>query len=103
MWQDIEVFQSINKALTPVANMTNILGGENYVTVSAIKPLLTVMSKKCLAVEDANTPLTKDLKTEVDEDMQRDIHTVRLLNCWMWNHSLILNSKPSILQQVTWN
>ena len=57
-WQDIEVLELINKALTPIADMTNILGGENYDTVSAVKPLLSVMSTKSLALEDDDTPLS---------------------------------------------
>ena len=35
-WQDIDVLQSIHKALNPVSNLTDILSGEKYVTVSAI-------------------------------------------------------------------
>ena len=51
--------------------MTNILGGENYDTLSAVKPLLSVMSTKSLALEDDDTPLTKAQNTEIIKDMQR--------------------------------
>ena len=61
----------LNKALTPIADMTNILGGENYVAISAVKLLLSVTSTKSLSLEDNDIPLTKALKTEIIEDMQR--------------------------------
>ena len=82
-WQDVEFLESIDKALTPIADMTNILGGENYVTVSAIKPLLNLISTKSLAVDDLDTPLTKDLKSEIKGDIQRrysNSKTVELLD-----------------------
>ena len=31
-WQDIEVLESINKALAPLADLTYIISGEDYVT-----------------------------------------------------------------------
>lgn len=34
-WQDISVLESVNNALKPVADFTDILSGENYVTVSS--------------------------------------------------------------------
>jgi len=34
-WQDLEVLESIDKALSPLADFTDILSGEKYVTFSA--------------------------------------------------------------------
>ena len=55
-WQDIEVLEAINKALTPVADLTDLLSGERYVSISAVKPVLSHMSTEALAESDDNTP-----------------------------------------------
>lgn len=39
-WQDEDVLQSLNKALKPVSEFTDILSGENYVTASSLLPVL---------------------------------------------------------------
>ncbi|KAK0144140.1 Zinc finger BED domain-containing protein 4 [Merluccius polli] len=39
-WQDISVLEAVNKALKPVVDFTDILPGENYVTVSSLLPML---------------------------------------------------------------
>ena len=48
LWQDIEVLEAINKALTPVADFTD-LSGEQYASISAVKPVLSHMSTEALA------------------------------------------------------
>ena len=35
-WQDIDVLESVDRALSPLHELTDILSGEQYVTVSAI-------------------------------------------------------------------
>ena len=37
-WQYIQVLESINKALAPLASLTDIMSGKDYVTVSTVKP-----------------------------------------------------------------
>lgn len=64
-WQDIQVLESINKALAPLADLTDIISGEDYVTVSTVKPLLHHISTKALAVENDNTELTRDIKERI--------------------------------------
>ena len=49
LWQDIEVLEAINKVLTPVADFTDLLSGEQYVSISAVKPVLSHMSTEALA------------------------------------------------------
>ena len=44
-WQDIEVLQSINDVLSPLAEFTDTLSGEEHVTASAIKSLLDLRRK----------------------------------------------------------
>ena len=69
-WQDIEVLEAINKALTPVADLTDLLSGEKYVSISAVKPVLSHMSTEALAESDDDTPLTKDIKRRILTDIE---------------------------------
>ena len=64
-WQDIEVLESINKALAPLVDLTDIISVEDYVTVSTVKPLLHHISTKALAVENNDTELTRDIKEKI--------------------------------------
>lgn len=45
-WQDVEVLQSIDKALSPLSSLTDLLSGEDYVTVSAVLPLIDLIVTK---------------------------------------------------------
>ena len=64
-WQDIEVLESINKALAPLADLTDTISGEDYVIVSTVKLLLHHFSTKALAVENDDTELTRDMKERI--------------------------------------
>ena len=68
-WQDINVLESIDKALSPLHELTDILSGEQYVTVSAIKPMIYLIKVKVLHVENTDTDLTKSLKQQIIEDL----------------------------------
>ena len=50
-WQDVEVLQSIHVVLSPLADFTDMLSGEERVTASAIKPLLNVLTNKVLLLQ----------------------------------------------------
>ena len=39
-WQDTMVLESVNAALSPVAEFTDFISGEKYVSISAIKSLM---------------------------------------------------------------
>ncbi len=69
-WQDMEVLQSINSALSPLSSLTDILSGETYVTVSAVLPMLQLIESNILKEEDSDTQLTKNLKERVINDLQ---------------------------------
>ena len=56
-WQDVEVLESVNKALSPLADLTDIISGENYVTTSTLKPLLNHITSEALSVEANDTQL----------------------------------------------
>ena len=69
IWQDIEVLQAIDKALSPLPSLTDILSADLYVTVSAVNPLLQLIEKKFLTEDSTDTQLTKDIKKRVKEDL----------------------------------
>ncbi len=50
-WQDVSVLESINAAMKPVADFTDVLSGEKYVTVSSVKPVLELLKGELLSPE----------------------------------------------------
>lgn len=62
-WQDVEVLESINKALGPLLEFTDALSGEQQVTVFYVTPVLSLFNNDVLAVQTDDTDLTKDIKT----------------------------------------
>lgn len=61
-WQDVSVLESINAAMKPVADFTDILSGEKYVTVSSVKPVLELIKGKLLSPNPNDTTLTAKIK-----------------------------------------
>ena len=57
-WKDIEVLESISKALSPISDF---LSGENHITVSVVMPILHNLKTKILLAKD-DTALTRDIK-----------------------------------------
>ena len=39
-WQDTMVLESVNASLSPVAEFTDFMSGEKYVSISATKPFM---------------------------------------------------------------
>lgn len=64
-WQDVEVLESVHKALNPLADFTDALSGEAYVSVSCVKPVLQLFNEEVLKPEDDDAELTKAIKTAV--------------------------------------
>ncbi|XDV29576.1 hypothetical protein PO909_032683 [Leuciscus waleckii] len=64
-WQDEDVLQSLNKALKPVSEFTDILSGENYVTASSLLPVLRLIKEDTLAPSDDDSQLTANLKAGI--------------------------------------
>ncbi|XP_071793267.1 E3 SUMO-protein ligase ZBED1-like [Asterias amurensis] len=69
-WQDIDVLEAVQKALAPVADFTDIISAENYVTVSSIVPLMHLLSTDIMAAKEDDVQLTKDIKTRIVEYME---------------------------------
>ena len=63
-WQDIDVLQSLNRALAPLKDFTDILSGEAYVTVSTVKPVVHHLTTVVLMQSEEDTQLTKDTKSK---------------------------------------
>ena len=65
-WQDLDVLQAIDKAISPLSSLMDILSGEQYVTVSAVLPMLHILETDLLKVQEADTQLTKDIRIVAD-------------------------------------
>nr|XP_054591852.1 E3 SUMO-protein ligase ZBED1-like [Nothobranchius furzeri] len=64
-WQDIEVLESVNKAVKALQDFTDALSGEMYVSVSYIKPVIHLFKTSLLQPEDNDTELTKTTKSNI--------------------------------------
>ena len=82
-WQDIDVLESIQAALGPLADFTDMLSGENFVTMSTILPVLHILKNEVLKESENDTQLTKDIKGRIltsMEDKYSDPDVSGLLN-----------------------
>ena len=70
-WQDIYVLESLNKALSPLADLTDIISGEDYVRISTLKPLMHHITSEALSIGDGDTQLTKDIKEKAKSYLVR--------------------------------
>lgn len=61
--QDIEVLESIQKALKPLQDFTDALSGGQYVTISYVRPVLHLFNKSLLSHEEGDSQLCKSIKT----------------------------------------
>lgn len=64
-WQDVSVLESINAALKPLADFTDVFSGEKYVTVSSVKPVLDLLKGELLSPDPKDTILTENIKTKM--------------------------------------
>ena len=90
-WQDIDVLESIQAALGPLADFTDMLSGENFVTMSTILPVLHILKNEVLKESENDTQLTKDIKGRIltsMEDKYSDPDVSGLLNvaCYLDPH-----------------
>ena len=73
-WQDLEVLESINKALAPLADFTDIFSGEKYVTFSALVPFLKHVTDDILCEDEEDTTLTVDIKQQIITYLQNNLN-----------------------------
>ncbi|XP_078023585.1 E3 SUMO-protein ligase ZBED1-like [Epinephelus lanceolatus] len=64
-WQDVSVLESINAAMKPLADFTDVLSGEKYVTVSSVKPVLELIKGDLLSPGPDDTALTASIKQNI--------------------------------------
>lgn len=61
-WQDIDVLESVSKSLGPMLDFTDALSGDEYVSVSFVKPVLQLFNTSLLEMREEDTDLTKNIK-----------------------------------------
>ena len=71
-WQDINVLESVNGALGPLRDFTDTLSAENYVTLSALNPVLHILKSEVLVDKDEDTQLTKDMKNHIQSYLKNE-------------------------------
>ena len=64
-WQDEAVLEAVNKALKPLSDFTDILSGENHVTVSSLLPTLQLLKDNVLKEDDDDVRMTSVIKSGV--------------------------------------
>ncbi|XP_073319674.1 E3 SUMO-protein ligase ZBED1-like [Pagrus major] len=64
-WQDVSVLESINAAMKPLAEFTDVLSGEKYVTVSSVKPVLELIKGDLLSPNPDDTTLTASIRQTI--------------------------------------
>ncbi|KAL6473716.1 hypothetical protein MHYP_G00172770 [Metynnis hypsauchen] len=64
-WQDVDILESIDAALSPLLEFTDALSGESYVSVSFLKPVMHLFNTSILKEAEDDTELTRTIKTTV--------------------------------------
>ncbi|XP_056119514.1 E3 SUMO-protein ligase ZBED1-like [Rhinichthys klamathensis goyatoka] len=64
-WQDIDVLESVSKSLGPLLDFTDALSGDEYVSVSFVKPVLQLFNTSLLEMQEEDTDLTKNIKKKI--------------------------------------
>lgn len=81
-WQDLDVLTAINDALSPLAEFTNVMSGEKYVTISAVLPIINLLQTSVLKENTDDKPLTNELRSRIINDLSKrnqQSHVVHLL------------------------
>lgn len=82
-WQDIEILQAIHKSLHPLAEFTDALSSEKYVSVSFVKSVLHLFSSSILKINNGDPELTNNIQTKILtylEEKYQDPETQELLD-----------------------
>ncbi len=82
-WQDIAVLESINAALKPVAEFTDVLSNEKVVTASSVRPVLRLLTNDLLDPSPEDSESTKNLKAKmiaVLKDKYKDLEGQKMLS-----------------------
>jgi len=87
-WQDIDVLESIQTALGQLADFTDMLSAENFVTMSSILPVLHILQHEVLAEAESDTQLTQDIKARILSYLEKkysdpDISELLNISCFL--------------------
>ena len=69
--------------MRPIVEITEVIGGEKRVTISAVRPLLHKLMNKHLALKPSDATLAKNIKSALLSDLRSryaDVATETLLN-----------------------
>ena len=64
-YQELDVLESVSSALNPLADFTDALSGEDYVSVSHLQPTLNLFNTTSLKPKEDDTNMTKSLKKKI--------------------------------------
>ena len=70
-WQDLDVLNAINDALSPLADFTDVMSGEKYETISAVLPIVDLLETSVLKENANDKPLTNELRSSIINDLSR--------------------------------
>ena len=65
-WQDKYVLQSMNQILSKLSELTDILCGENYVTVSSVVPIVELLNNTLLKQSNLVASMKKAVKDYIN-------------------------------------
>lgn len=74
-WQDVDVLDSVSKALGPLLEFTDSLSGEEYVSVSCLRPVLQLFNSDVLNAAENDTDLIKAIKSKILDYMNNKYKT----------------------------
>ncbi|XP_076837705.1 E3 SUMO-protein ligase ZBED1-like [Brachyhypopomus gauderio] len=109
-WQDIDVLESVSKTLGPLLDFTDALSGEDYVSVSYVKPVLHLFNTSILQRQEEDTDLTKKLKSEIldylngkyeDEATQELLNMASSLDPRFKMEFISADNKPKVKARLT--
>ena len=69
-WQDLDVLSAIDSVLAPLADFTDVMSGEKYVTVSSVIPILHHLCTGVLCDTNDESELAGDMKRKIRAYMQ---------------------------------
>jgi len=81
-WADLHVLEAVNRALSPLMEFTDALSGEEYVTISFVKPVLHIPNSRVLAEEEDDVELTKQSKPASFHTLRRSTQTPSQKSYW---------------------
>ncbi|XP_034076583.1 zinc finger BED domain-containing protein 4-like isoform X3 [Gymnodraco acuticeps] len=92
-YNEKDVMESVVKALGPLRDFTDALSGEDYVSVSYVKPVLHLFKEHLLKADDDDTDLSGEMKMTILNYLTDKYKDPKTENCWIWLHLLIQGSK----------